>query len=284
MLAAAPVPALTPAEVESLPALRRPHPPDPADVLRGAPRGPRGCTSWRARAGGGAPAREVRPVHAMDVLAVDSGRVTLRIVCGKGTYVRVLAADLRGRPRLRRSGGVARARPRGPLRPGRCRAGRRSGASAPGASGAAAAGRRGARGLARPSSWAPRRAAFVHGQRSRSRAGRERGLVRVRDPGGRFIGVGRTRAGGTPSGPSGSSMRILRGLESFPPEQGPESSRSAPSTASISATSRSSGRPWSGRARAGPHRSPARSIPSRWRCSSPSGRPRRSPRWRSGSR
>src|SRR5204862_5585915 len=38
-------------------------------------------------------AREVT-VHAMAVEAVASPTATLRIVCGKGTYVRVLAADL----------------------------------------------------------------------------------------------------------------------------------------------------------------------------------------------
>jgi tRNA pseudouridine55 synthase len=40
--------------------------------------------------------REARDVHvtAIDVQAVDDTRATLRIVCGKGTYVRVLAADI----------------------------------------------------------------------------------------------------------------------------------------------------------------------------------------------
>jgi tRNA pseudouridine55 synthase len=33
-------------------------------------------------------------VHAMDVLALDGERVTVRVVCGKGAYVRVIAADL----------------------------------------------------------------------------------------------------------------------------------------------------------------------------------------------
>lgn len=37
--------------------------------------------------------REVQ-VHALDVEAVADGRATLRVVCGKGTYVRTLAADL----------------------------------------------------------------------------------------------------------------------------------------------------------------------------------------------
>ena len=41
-------------------------------------------------------AREARVVvvHAMDVLELDGDRLTVRVVCGKGTYVRVLAADL----------------------------------------------------------------------------------------------------------------------------------------------------------------------------------------------
>jgi tRNA pseudouridine55 synthase len=41
-------------------------------------------------------AREAREVvvHAMEVLALDGDRVTVRVVCGKGTYVRALAADL----------------------------------------------------------------------------------------------------------------------------------------------------------------------------------------------
>lgn len=39
------------------------------------------------------PPREVI-VHAIDVEAVDGVRATLRVVCGKGTYVRTLAADL----------------------------------------------------------------------------------------------------------------------------------------------------------------------------------------------
>lgn len=41
-------------------------------------------------------AREAREVvvHAMDVLKLDGDRLTVRVVCGKGTYVRVLAADL----------------------------------------------------------------------------------------------------------------------------------------------------------------------------------------------
>ena len=41
-------------------------------------------------------AREAREVvvHAMDVLELDGDRVTVRVVCGKGTYVRALAADL----------------------------------------------------------------------------------------------------------------------------------------------------------------------------------------------
>jgi tRNA pseudouridine55 synthase len=38
-------------------------------------------------------AREV-VVHEIDVLALDGDRVTARIVCGKGAYVRVIAADL----------------------------------------------------------------------------------------------------------------------------------------------------------------------------------------------
>jgi tRNA pseudouridine55 synthase len=33
-------------------------------------------------------------VHAIEVEAVDGARVTLRVACGKGTYVRTLAADL----------------------------------------------------------------------------------------------------------------------------------------------------------------------------------------------
>ena len=33
-------------------------------------------------------------VHALEVEAVAEGRATLRVVCGKGTYVRTLAADL----------------------------------------------------------------------------------------------------------------------------------------------------------------------------------------------
>ena len=33
-------------------------------------------------------------VHALEVEAVDGARATLRVVCGKGTYVRTLAADL----------------------------------------------------------------------------------------------------------------------------------------------------------------------------------------------
>jgi tRNA pseudouridine55 synthase len=41
-------------------------------------------------------AREAREivVHTMEVLALDGDRVTVRVVCGKGTYVRALAADL----------------------------------------------------------------------------------------------------------------------------------------------------------------------------------------------
>ena len=41
-------------------------------------------------------AREAREVvvHAMDVLELDGDRLTVRVVCGKGTYVRALAADL----------------------------------------------------------------------------------------------------------------------------------------------------------------------------------------------
>ena len=38
-------------------------------------------------------AREVL-VHAIDVESVDGARATVRVVCGKGTYVRTLAADL----------------------------------------------------------------------------------------------------------------------------------------------------------------------------------------------
>jgi tRNA pseudouridine55 synthase len=33
-------------------------------------------------------------VHELDVESVGDGRATLRVVCGKGTYVRTLAADL----------------------------------------------------------------------------------------------------------------------------------------------------------------------------------------------
>ena len=33
-------------------------------------------------------------MHSIDVEEVDGPRATLRVVCGKGTYVRVLAADL----------------------------------------------------------------------------------------------------------------------------------------------------------------------------------------------
>jgi tRNA pseudouridine55 synthase len=48
-----------------------------------------------ARAGVEVP-REPREVvvHAIDVEDVAGARVTLRVVCGKGTYVRTLAADL----------------------------------------------------------------------------------------------------------------------------------------------------------------------------------------------
>jgi tRNA pseudouridine55 synthase len=38
-------------------------------------------------------AREV-VVHAIEVLALDADRLTARIVCGKGTYIRAIAADL----------------------------------------------------------------------------------------------------------------------------------------------------------------------------------------------
>jgi tRNA pseudouridine55 synthase len=33
-------------------------------------------------------------VHAIEVLSIEGARATLRIICGKGTYVRVLAADV----------------------------------------------------------------------------------------------------------------------------------------------------------------------------------------------
>lgn len=41
-------------------------------------------------------AREARPVtiHAIDCLAIDGDTVRLRVTCSKGTYIRVLAADI----------------------------------------------------------------------------------------------------------------------------------------------------------------------------------------------
>lgn len=149
-------------------------------------------------------AREV-VVHAMDVLALDGDRVTVRIVCGKGTYVRVLAADLGAdlgcggaveRLERLRVGpfGLGDAVPAGDLlhenRP-RLLA-RLLPVDAPLAGWPSVTlGDRDAR-------------AFVHGQHVPvpGRTGVGLGLlVSVRDPGGRFLGVGRTRAGGTRVGP-----------------------------------------------------------------------------------
>jgi len=146
--------------------------------------------------------REVT-VHAMDVLAVEGVLVTLRIVCGKGTYVRVIAADLGADlgcggavERLERSrvGPFGRddAVPVGELSHER----RQELLARLLPADAALA--------AWPSVTLSDQAAraFLHGQHVAVPGRPGPGVfVSVRDPGGRFLGVGRTRAGGTRVGP-----------------------------------------------------------------------------------
>jgi tRNA pseudouridine55 synthase len=146
-------------------------------------------------------AREAREVvvHAMEVLALDGDRVTVRVVCGKGTYVRALAADLGAD--LGCGGAVERlVRVRvGPFT--------REGALS---SDDLLLGERTAL-LARvlpvdaPLAGWPSVAlgdrdacAFIHGQHVPLPGGvRVGSLVSVRDGDGRFLGVGRTRPGST---------------------------------------------------------------------------------------
>jgi tRNA pseudouridine55 synthase len=144
------------------------------------------------------PAREVA-VHAIDLVDLTGESMTLRVVCGKGTYVRVLAADLGAD--LGCGAAVERlARSRvGPF----TRAG-----ALPSAELA-----RSERGVvlahllppeAALATWpvvdltGPDSEAFAHGQHVSMPAGGAGALLmRVRDSSGQFLGVGRSLAAGT---------------------------------------------------------------------------------------
>ncbi|MBM4441448.1 MAG: tRNA pseudouridine(55) synthase TruB [Candidatus Rokubacteria bacterium] len=139
-------------------------------------------------------AREV-VVHALEVEAVDGVTATIRVVCGKGTYVRTLAADLGGA--LGVGGAVERLT--------RLRVGPFALADAVAwqALDTEPAGALRAR-IAPPETavgaWpavpldAPRAIAFRHGQAVEAR-GAAPGLVRVHEAEGAFIGVGEIVAG-----------------------------------------------------------------------------------------
>jgi tRNA pseudouridine55 synthase len=94
VLATAPVPALTPAQAQA--ACRpfvgriRQVPPMYSAVHHG------GRRLYELARQGIEVDRKPRDVvvHAIEVEEIGAGRLTLRVVCGKGTYVRVLAADL----------------------------------------------------------------------------------------------------------------------------------------------------------------------------------------------
>jgi tRNA pseudouridine55 synthase len=142
--------------------------------------------------------REVT-VHRIDVLELGADSVTVRVVCGKGTYVRVLAADLGAD--LGCGGAVERL--------ARVRVGPFTRDEALPAGSLATEDRRSLLARLRPleaalASWpvvelADREArAFAHGQPVPLPGGpTEAPLMRVRDREGTFLGVGRGAAGGT---------------------------------------------------------------------------------------
>ena len=210
------------------------------------PRAASASTSWPAQ--GIEVEREPREVtvHAIALEDVDAARRRRSAsCCGKGTYVRTLAADLGAA--LGCGAAVERSCARGsaPTRSTtRCRWRELREARTPSSGRACARVDSALAGLARRSAWtvAARRvrhgqaadvvpAAAATGPRARLRRRRSRCSASVSD-GGREHG----------RGPTASCMRILRGLQSFPPERGRASSRSAPSTASISAIAPSSAR------------------------------------------
>jgi tRNA pseudouridine55 synthase len=143
-------------------------------------------------------AREV-VVHAMDVLELGGDRLTVRVVCGKGTYIRALAADLGAD--LGCGGAVERLE--------RVRVGPFTRTDAVTSDDLLRRDRIMLLARLLPidaplADWtsvelADREAnAFVHGQRVPIPGGGVAGpLVTVRDSDGRFLGVGRTQAGST---------------------------------------------------------------------------------------
>lgn len=144
------------------------------------------------------PAREVA-VHAIDVLELAGECVTLRVVCGKGTYVRVLAADLGAD--LGCGGAVERLV--------RERVGPFGRAGAVPSADLARCDREALIAHLLPpeaalAAWpavdltGPDSVAFAHGQHvPMPRGGAGALLVRVRDSAGQFLGVGRSLAAGT---------------------------------------------------------------------------------------